>query len=142
MLTNSQKAQIIEFAKNKPVEVVYVFGSQATGEVKPLSDYDFAVLFDEQISSSVRFDLKLDLITFLSKLLKTDKVDVVDLNSAPISFRYSAIKPRMDIYTRSKIKRDEFELKTFQEFLDRVYYIKRHTQENLKLFAKYGLGQA
>ena len=139
MLTNSKKAQIIEFVKNKPVEVVYVFGSHADGRVSPLSDYDFAVLFDEQISSSERFDLKLDLITFLSRLLKTDKVDVVDLNTAPIAFRYSAIKPRMDIYIRSKIKRNEFELKTLQEFLDRVYYIKRHTRESLKLFAKYGL---
>ena len=141
MLTNSQKSQIIEFVKNKLLEVVYVFGSQATGEVKPLSDYDFAVLFDDQISSSVRFDLKLEIITFLSKLLKTDKIDVVDLNSAPISFRYSAIKPRMDIYTRSKIKRDEFELKTFQEFFDRAYYMKRHTKVSLTTIASEGLGK-
>ncbi|MEK7534052.1 MAG: nucleotidyltransferase domain-containing protein [Patescibacteria group bacterium] len=139
MLTSSEKAQIIEFVKSKPIEVVYIFGSQATGKVMPLSDYDFAVLFDESISAHERFELKLDFIAFLSKLLKTDKVDVVDLNSAPLPFRYSAIKPRMDIYTRSKTKRDEFELKTFREFLDRVYYIKRHTQESLRLFAKHGL---
>jgi len=142
VITNSEKAQIIDFVKNKPIEVVYIFGSHATGEVKPLSDYDFAVLFDESMSGSKRFDLKLELITFFSKLFTTDKVDVVDINSAPLAFRYSAIKPRMDIYTRSKIKRDEFELKTFQEFLDRIYYIKRHTQEGLKLFAKYGLKQS
>lgn len=142
MITNSEKAQIIEFAKNKPIEVVYIFGSQATGEVKPLSDYDFAVLFDESMSSHERFDLKLELIVFLSKLFKTDKVDVVDLNAAPSPFRYSAIVPRMDIYTRSKIKRNDFELKTFREFLDRIYYIKRHTREGLKLFARYGLQQS
>lgn len=139
MLTSSEKAQTIEFVKNKPIEIVYIFGSQATGEIKPLSDFDFAVLFAEQISSSKRFDLKLELIIFLSKLLKTDKVDVVDLNSAPLTFRYSAIKPRRDIYTRSKTKRDEFELKTFQEFLDRVYYIKRHTKASLATIANEGL---
>lgn len=139
MITNSEKARIIEFAKNKPFEVVYVFGSQATGEVKPLSDYDFAVLFDESISSHERFDLKLEFIIFLSKLFKTDKVDVVDLNTAPIPFRYSAIAPRMDIYTRSKIKRNDFELKTFQIFLDRAYYMKRHANTSLATIAQEGL---
>ena len=139
MITSLNKAQIIDFVKNKPIEVVYIFGSQATGKIKPLSDYDFAVLFDESISSSKRFDLKLELIVFLSKLLKTDKVDVVSLNKAPLAFRYSAITPRLDIYTRSKTKRNEFELKTFQEFLDRVYYIKRHTRVSLAKIAQEGL---
>lgn len=139
MITNNEKAQIIEFAKNKPIEVVYIFGSHATGEVKPLSDYDFAVLFDESISSSERFYLKLELINFFSRLFKTDKVDVVDLNAAPIHFRYSAIVPRMDVYTRSKIKRNDFELKTFQIFLDRVYYMKRHANASLATIAQEGL---
>jgi len=49
--------------------VIYVFGSQTTGEVKSLSDYDFAVLFDEEISRRERFDLKLELINFFSRLL-------------------------------------------------------------------------
>ena len=139
MLSSSQKAQIIEFATNKPIEVVYIFGSQATGEVRPLSDFDFAVLFNESASNTKRFDLKLEFIALLTKLLKTDKVDVVDLNSAPLAFRYSAITPRMDIYTKSKTKRDEFELKTLQEFLDRAYYIRRHTKVSLATIASEGL---
>jgi len=124
MLTDREKTQIIEFVKNKPVEVVYVFGSQVTGEVKPLSDYDFAALFDEQISSSERFDLKLEFITFLSKLLKTDKVDVVDLNTVSPAIRYSVIKPRMDIFTRSEPIRCDFEHKTLQKYFDRLERLK------------------
>lgn len=140
MITNDEVKQIIEFAKNKPIEVIYLFGSRAKGEMKPLSDYDFAVLFDDSINSSERFDLKLELIVFFSHLFATDSVDVLDLNSAPVAFRYEAIQPRADIYTKSKIKRDEFEFKTVKEFLDRVYYIKRHTQQGLKFFAEHGLG--
>jgi len=47
----------------------------------------------------------------------------------------------MDIYTRSKIKRDEFEVKTFQKFFDRVYYIKRHTKVSLATIAREGLNK-
>lgn len=124
MLTNSEKAQVIEFVKSKPIEVVYIFGSHATGEVKPLSDYDFAVLFDEAISSHERFDFKLELISFFSRLLKTDKVDVVDLNTASSAVRYSAIKPRMDIFTRSESIRCDFEHKTFQMYFDRLEHLR------------------
>lgn len=138
MLASDKIKQIIEFVKDKPIEVIYLFGSQAKGEVKPLSDYDFAVLFDTALLSSERFDLKLELIVFLTHLFSTDKVDVVDLNSAPVAFQYEAIKPRMDIYTRSRIKRDEFEFKTMQEFFDRIYYIKRQTAQVLNRIARNG----
>lgn len=138
MLTDRQKKQIIKFVKNKPIEVVYLFGSQAKNEVKPLSDYDFAVLFDKSASSGERFDLKLELINFLSGLFKTGSVDVVDLNSAPINFRYEAIAPRMDIYTKSEAVRIDFEHRTIQEFFDRLYYIKRQTALGLKKFAEQG----
>jgi predicted nucleotidyltransferase len=120
MLTNSEKTQIIEFAKDKPIEVVYIFGSHATGNIKPLSDYDFAVLFDEKISSRERFDLKLELIAFLSKLFKTDKVDVVDINTASPAFCYFVIKFRMDIYTRLESIRCDFEIKNIREHFDRL----------------------
>lgn len=124
MLTNNEKAQIIEFVRNKPIEVVYIFGSHATGEVKPLSDYDFAILFNESISAHERFDLKLEFIIFLSKLFKTDKVDVVDLSTASPAVRYFAIKPRMDIFTQSESIRCGFEHKTLQVYFDRSEHLR------------------
>ena len=139
MITEEHKTKIIEFAKSRPIEVVYLFGSQATNEVKPLSDYDFAVLFSDTLTSSERFDLKLESIGFLTSLFKTDNVDVLDLNSAPPAFRFSAIVSRMDLYTRSESIRVDFEHRTMQEFFDRLYYIKRQTAQGLKKFAEQGL---
>lgn len=139
MITNEQKQAIIEYAKSQPIEVIYLFGSHATNEVKPLSDYDFGVLFDDKLSSGERFDLKLDVMGFLSHLFKTDHVDVVDLNSAPPAFRYEAMKPRCDIYTRSESQRVNFEFRAMQEHLDRLYFIKRHTKIGLATIAREGI---
>lgn len=72
--------QIIPVFENHPeVKLVYVFGSQATGNTGPLSDYDFAVYLDEK-NSKKRFDIRLKLAGEISSKLKTDAVDVVVLN--------------------------------------------------------------
>lgn len=139
MITEEQKTKIIAFAKGRPIEVIYLFGSQARNEVKPLSDYDFAILFSDTLTSSERFDLKLESIGFLTGLFKTDTVDVLDLNSAPSTFRYSAIAPRMDIYTKDERERVHFEFKTIQEFFDLLYFIKRHTKIGLATITQYGI---
>lgn len=61
------------------VKLVYLFGSQATGKIGPLSDYDFAVYLDEK-DSQKRFQTKLNIAGKLSSVLKTDAVDVVIIN--------------------------------------------------------------
>ncbi len=139
MITNEQKQAIIEYAKTQPIEVIYLFGSHATNKVKPLSDYDFGVLFDEKVSKSERFDFKLDIMGFLSHIFKTDNVDVVDLNFASPAFRYEAMKPRCDIYTRLESQRVNFEFRAMQDFFDRLYYIKRHTTLGIAYIARHGL---
>ena len=140
MLTDDQKHRIIQYVQNKPIELVYLFGSQATGRAGPLSDYDFAVLFNDELNASQRFDAKLDLISELLGIVKTDHVDVVDLNVAPNGFCYSAIFPKEELFVRSKEIMSEFEFQTLSETFDREYYVKRHTKESLKIIALEGLG--
>lgn len=139
MLTNEQKAKITEFAKSRPIELVYLFGSQARGEGKTLSDYDFAILFSNSLDSTKRFELKLEAMTFLAGLLNTDSVDVVDLNSAPPAFRYEAMAPRKVVYAKSEDTRVDFERQAMAEYFDRLYYIKRHTKDSLATIAQEGL---
>jgi predicted nucleotidyltransferase len=57
MLTQDQILKIKDFVKNKPVEVVYLFGSQATNTARPDSDYDFGVLYQKQLDNHQRFEI-------------------------------------------------------------------------------------
>lgn len=139
MLKPRQKKQIVELADSRPIELIYLFGSQANGQLTPLSDFDFAILSEESLSSPQRSQLKLEMIALLTRLLSTDKVDILDLNSSPPTLRFAAISPRQNIFARSEAMRTDFEHKTMQDYLDRVYYINRHTAHSLATIAREGL---
>jgi predicted nucleotidyltransferase len=138
-MKKSQRLKLKKYFQTQPVELVYLFGSQAEGRTTPLSDYDFAVLFKENLSSSKRFERKLRYITDLGKILSTDKVEILDLNSAPPNFRFAAFAPRQEIYVKDEEKRVDFEFQTMEEFFDRLYYLRRHALVSLAKIAKEGL---
>lgn len=139
MFTKAKIGKIREFVQRKPVDLVYLFGSRAGGQTGPLSDYDFAVLFDGGISSQQRSEEKLELMHFLTKFLETDRVDVLDLNSAPCTLRFAAIRPRLSLYVRSEADRIDFEKRTMSDYFDRLYYLERHTKTSLGTISREGL---
>lgn len=93
MLSISQINNLKSFFQLYPqIKLVYLFGSQARKTSGPLSDYDFAFYIDEKDKKKL-FDLKLDLISRLSQLLKSDKIDVVILNlTESPELKYNIIK--------------------------------------------------
>lgn len=146
MIINLQKKKISQyFARlsadraKQPVELVYLFGSQTEGKTTPLSDYDFAVLFAHNLDKKSRFNLKLKFIIDLGEILESDKVEILDLNEAPASFRYSAFAPRQEIYIKDEVKRVDFEFQTLGEYFDRQYFLRRHSLTSLASIAKEGL---
>ncbi len=141
MITDIQKEKIRGFAARRPIELVYLLGSHATGEEKPYSDYDIAILFSESLASKARFQEKLEAISFLSQLFGTDKVDVIDLADASPALRYEAIAPRENVYTKEESVRVNFEKRSLSEYFDRIYYIKRHTSISLPTIARDGLAK-
>lgn len=141
MLTEEQIAKIRDYCTDRPIEVVYVFGSQTTDKANHLSDYDFGVLFDKEITSGQRFDLVVDMMGFLGGVTGFgDRVDVVDLNRAPIRFQYEAMEPRREVYVRSKRVMDEFEYRVLQKYSDEMYFLKQATRAEVAAIAKYGFG--
>lgn len=55
----------------------------------PLSDLDIAVLLDSRLDMGESSDLKLRLIDGISSILRTDKLDLVVMNNAPLLLNYN-----------------------------------------------------
>jgi uncharacterized protein len=80
------------FSTYPDILLAYFFGSQATGDAGPLSDYDFAIYLDSKEAEKA-YDIKFKLMDELGRLLKTDNIDVVilDLTDQP-ELKYNIIK--------------------------------------------------
>jgi len=124
--------------KQKHVKLAYLFGSVAEGKEGKLSDVDIAVFLDELLSKKERFDLQLKLISGLMSILKTDRIDLIVMNDAPLLLKYNIIKHgkilKDSIETRVKV-----ESRILSDYLDMKYYIDRHTDLAIERIAKKGL---
>lgn len=100
--------QILElkklFGKHSEIKLVYLFGSQATGKAGKMSDFDFAFYLDTKDKSKY-FDLKLELIGKIARIIKNDKVDIVILNTTESpELKYFIIKDGKLIYSKEPYK--------------------------------------
>jgi predicted nucleotidyltransferase len=93
---------IIKF--HPEIKLAYLFGSQATGNSGAMSDFDFAFYADEKDTRRL-YDLKFILSDKISRLLGTDKVDIVILNltDSP-ELKYNIIKEGKLIYCEEPYK--------------------------------------
>lgn len=108
-------------SKQEHVRLAYLFGSVAKGKAGKLSDVDIAVLLDESLNKKQRFDLQLELISDVSGLLKTDKIDLVVINEAPLSLKFEIIKANYPLFVRDRMEKIDFEQMVMSRYLDRRY---------------------
>lgn len=105
------------FGRYPSVGIAYFFGSRARGDEGPLSDYDFAIYADESDPKKL-FELKLALLTDISRILQTDAVDIVMLNTTKnASLKYRAILEGEVLFERSPF-RVLIEPRMFNEYFD------------------------
>ncbi len=127
------------FSKQEHIRLAYLFGSVAKGKAGKLSDIDVAVLLDESLNKKQRFDLQLELISDISEILKTDKIDLVVINEAPLSLKFEIIKANYPLFIRDRMEKIDFEQRVMSRYLDRRYYEKRASSEFLKKVAVKGI---
>lgn len=119
------KDLVMIFRTNHRIKLVYLFGSKATGKEGPLSDYDFAVYLDEKDKKKC-FNIKVALMDKISRLLKTDRVDVVILNlTDSLELKYNIIKDGCTIYEKEPF-RLLVEPKILNEYFDFHQMLKRY----------------
>jgi len=107
----------------------YLFGSLVKNKKKPLSDVDLGV-YVENIK-------KLDYLSFyekISNILRTDEIDLVVLNTAPISLTGRILQKRKILIDKNPFLRHRYESRILREFFD--FSIK----EREILQRRYGIG--
>ncbi len=97
---------------------VYLFGSVATGDIKPLSDIDIAVYFYPCTSKEQMSSIENHLYLELCNTLGTDEIDLVNLNIAPLSMQYGALRNKKLIFCSNPKEVVDFESNTILRYLD------------------------
>jgi len=116
-MTDLIKNCITVFQSFPQIKLAYFFGSRATGTNGPLSDYDFAVYYNEKDATKI-FGLKSQLHDKLSRLLKTDNIDIVTLDTAEgPELKYQIIKDGQLIFEQEPY-RVLIEPKILNEYFD------------------------
>jgi len=98
----------------KDIFFAYLFGSLASGILRPLSDIDIAVYLKKKNISEKR----LQIIGDLADILKTDEIDLLVLNTAPISLRMSVLKQRRVLADNEPFFRHKYESFTMRAYFD------------------------
>lgn len=97
------------------IEFAYLFGSYAEGSYTSKSDIDLAVYF----ASNPSLDDELSLHVFLTRRLKTDKIDLLVLNRVKnLILLEEVIRYGKLIYDRNPALRKLFEYKTIHTCID------------------------
>lgn len=108
------------------ISLVYLFGSRVTGEIGPLSDYDFAILCDPSLDV---LDLQARLQHALTLLLGSNRIDVVILHRAPIELAYHVIAEGALLFQRQSTERIEYEagvLTRYGDYLPVLRFFRQH----------------
>ncbi|MGC8977244.1 MAG: type VII toxin-antitoxin system MntA family adenylyltransferase antitoxin [Candidatus Ratteibacteria bacterium] len=101
--------------KDNDIIFVYIFGSYATENTSSLSDIDLAFYIKEGVDY---FEKKLEILSIVEDVLKTDEVDIVILNDISPSFFKEIFNKKNILLDKDKNKRIEFELRKLKEFFD------------------------
>ena len=110
--------QLESLFRQHPVQLAYLFGSQATGCTHAESDVDIAVLLAASLTADERFTVRLMLIGALSHLFGTDHVDVVVLNESSPLLAYEVLRNGVLLYCSDDNTRVDFQVRALCAYED------------------------
>lgn len=111
------------------VVFAYLFGGLTRGKPLPLSDVDIAVYFREGLHLPEK---KVELLIRLTDVLETDEIDLVVLNSAPLTLRMKILENKKVVVDKAPFVRHRFESLTMREYFD--FSIKERVILNRRFF--------
>jgi hypothetical protein len=97
------------------VVFAYLFGSLAGRKAGPLSDVDIAVYLGQGVPFAEK---KLEILGKLIDILKTDEIDLVMLNRAPLTLRMKILENKNIIVDKAPFLRHQYESRTMRQYFD------------------------
>ena len=109
-----------ELAALPEVRLAFLFGSRARGEGRSGSDFDVAVLFDEDAvaGAAERGRWIRRLAAVLGRQVSSAHLDLVPLNGAPALLRHRVLRDGVLLHERSAGERVRFATRTIREYQD------------------------
>jgi uncharacterized protein len=117
------------FVEDSNIVFAYLFGGLVRDQRKPLSDVDLGIY----VKNIKRLNY-LSLFGKISQILGTDEIDLVILNSAPISFAGRILQKRKILIDKDPFLRHQYESRILREFFDFTI------NEKEILHGRYGIG--
>ena len=92
----------------------YLFGGLARGRHTLLSDVDLAIYYEKPLDAESRLDMYEQIATCLG----TDEIDLVALNTAPLSLAGRILRNRRILLDKQPLLRHAYESRVMREFFD------------------------
>ena len=126
------------FLVRDEIAAVYLFGSFGTEFEQPQSDMDFGVVFSRPVTLAE----ELELDGALSLHVGHDRIDLVNLNRAPIALQFRALHEGELVYEGDYVKHSnfiEYVIKTYPDYAVKYAVFTRDYEQALK--EEYGHGR-
>ena len=97
------------------IDFAYLFGGLVKTELRPLSDVDIAVYIEQEADiTNIRFDI----LGGLNYILKTDEIDLVVLNNAPLPLAMRILSNKKLLVDKKPYVRHAYESLIMREYFD------------------------
>jgi len=119
------------FSKMPEILAVFLFGSYGTENQTDISDIDFAILFDRKLNLVEEADC----LMRMSQFLETDRVDLVNLNKAPLNLQFRVISEGKIIYEKAYIITCDYienVIDLYQDYAIDLYFYYKEYDEALR----------
>ena len=122
-MSNNIEKQLAKYFQENPDEIacVYLFGSQARQQTKPVSDVDVAVLYKNKVPDGFG-RLGIPLAGELEKITKKP-VDVIVLNNANVDLIHKVLRDGIIVFESDPAIRIQFEVNSRNAYFDLKPYL-------------------
>ncbi len=109
-----------EIFRNYPyIASAYLFGSQVSGRIGPMSDIDIAILLKNSSPKGRELMHEMDYLSYrIEDALSAGEVDLIILNTQGLIFQHNVLRTGRLIYDADPAFRIGFEMKAISNFCD------------------------